>query len=276
MIELPESYVLADQINRTVAGRRITSAVAGHSPHAFAWYTGDPAEYDRKLSGKTITTADVFNGGVRIKADDMVLLISTPIRYHPPGPKRPAKHQLLIELDDGSALTCTVQMWGTMFCYRAGEEAAGIPVHHVVSPTPSPLENEFDRACFDRLVEAERPRNLPAKAFLATEQRIPGLGNGVLQDVLWTARVHPKRKMGTLSDAGLTALFRAVKTVLADMRDRGGRDTERDLFGRPGGYLTVLSRNTLDTPCPVCDTPIRREAYLGGAIYYCRGCQPEA
>lgn|GEM_PF-2077218 len=30
------------------------------------------------------------------------------------------------------------------------------------------------------------------KAFLATEQRIPGLGNGVLQDILWTARIHPK------------------------------------------------------------------------------------
>lgn len=276
MIELPESYVLADQLSQTVAGRRIAGAVAAQSPHAFAWYTGDPADYGRKLTGRQLTGADVFSGSVRVRAEDMLLLISTPIRYHPPGSKRPPKHQLLIDLDDGSALSCTVQMWGTMFCYPVGGEESGMPVHHVISATPSPLENGFDRACFDRLVEAERPRNLPAKAFLATEQRIPGFGNGVLQDVLWTARIHPKRKMGTLSDAELSALFGAVKTVLADMRNRGGRDTERDLFGRPGGYPTVLSRNTLDTPCPVCDTPVRKQAYLGGAIYFCPQCQPEA
>jgi formamidopyrimidine-DNA glycosylase len=41
---------------------------------------------------------------------------------------------------------------------------------------------------------------LSAKAFLATEQRIPGLGNGVLQDILFTAGIHPKRKMAAISE----------------------------------------------------------------------------
>jgi formamidopyrimidine-DNA glycosylase len=118
----------------------------------------------------------------------------------------------------------------------------------------------------------ETPK-LSAKAFLATEQRVPGLGNGVLQDILWTARIHPKRKMATLSEKDVDAMFQAVKQVLAEMTAQGGRDTERDLFGHPGGYQTVLSRNTVDTPCPACGTIIRKEAYLGGAIYYCAGCQ---
>ncbi|MCQ4762422.1 hypothetical protein NE555_17590, partial [Alistipes onderdonkii] len=41
----------------------------------------------------------------------------------------------------------------------------------------SPLGDGFDAAYFDRLVAGAKP-NLSAKAFLATEQRIPGLGNG--------------------------------------------------------------------------------------------------
>jgi formamidopyrimidine-DNA glycosylase len=62
--------------------------------------------------------------------------------------------------------------------------------------------------------------------------------------------------------------------VLQAMVSQGGRDTETDLFGQPGGYQTVLSKNTVDKPCPVCAALIKKEAYLGGSIYYCPGCQP--
>jgi formamidopyrimidine-DNA glycosylase len=51
------------------------------------------------------------------------------------------------------------------------------------------------------------------------------------------------------------------------------RATEADLYGRPEGYRTMLSRNTVGKPCPVCGKIIIREAYLGGSIYYCPRCQ---
>ena len=73
------------------------------------------------------------------------------------------------------------------------------------------------------------------KAFLATEQRIPGFGNGVLHDTLFNARIHPKHKLESLSDKDMEALFTSIKTTLTAMRNGGGRDTERDLFGKPAG-----------------------------------------
>ena len=57
------------------------------------------------------------------------------------------------------------------------------------------------------------------------------------------------------------------------MAARGGRDTELDMFGRAGGYRTILSKNTVNTPCPVCGTIIGKEAYMGGAVYFCEKCQ---
>lgn len=68
-------------------------------------------------------------------------------------------------------------------------------------------------------------------------------------------------------------MYNAVKQVLTDMAQKGGRDTERDLFWQPGGYVKALSRKTAGQPCPACGTVIRKEAYLGGSIYYCAGCQ---
>lgn len=69
-------------------------------------------------------------------------------------------------------------------------------------------------------------------------------------------------------------LFQAVKSTLQSMTDQNGRDTEKDLFGREGGYKTLLSKNTVGKPCPVCGAVIEKTAYMGGAVYWCPVCQP--
>lgn len=281
MIELPETYVLAEQINRTLIGKTIQNATANASPHKFAWYSGDPAAYQQKLAGKTVISASpgtgyTCGGNTEIVCGDMLLVISTPIRYHAPGEKLPAKHQLWLEFEDfsgdgTSSMTCTVQMWGAMFCYPLGENFQ--PNEYRMNKSPTPLSDEFDRVYFQKLF-SDTPKNLSAKAFLATEQRIPGLGNGVLQDILFNAKIHPKTKLEKLTDTEIENLYQSVKKTLFAMTAQGGRDTEKDLFGCPGGYKTILSANTLNDPCPVCGGKIVREAYLGGNIYYCPACQP--
>jgi len=272
MIELPESYVLVEQINKALKGKVIKKAVANQNPHTFAWYTGKPEEYHNKLFDKTITSADVYSGAVRIFAEDIIMIITTPIKFHGEGEKLPKKHQLYIEFNDSTSITCTVQMWGCMFCFEENDPE-GIPMGHIVNDCPSPLEDKFDKDYFRSLLERETLSSLSAKAFLATEQRIPGVGNGVAQDILWIAKIHPKRKMSTLSEDELKGLYNSVKVTLKDMAVQGGRDTEKDLFGNAGGYKTILSKNTVNEPCPKCSTEIRKEAYLGGSIYYCPCCQ---
>jgi formamidopyrimidine-DNA glycosylase len=111
------------------------------------------------------------------------------------------------------------------------------------------------------------------KALLATEQRIPGLGNGVLQDILFKAGIHPKCKKSDISDSRKEQLFLSVKVALKKMADNGGRDTEKDIFGKPGGCKTILSKNTYKDPCPSCGDSVVKEAYMGGSIYYCPSCQ---
>jgi formamidopyrimidine-DNA glycosylase len=272
MLELPEAVVIANQINGSLIGKQIQTVIANQSPHKFAWFTGDPSIYPAQLEGKKIGPASAYGGIVEYCAGDRILSFSTSMRYYRQGEKWPPKHQLLLEFTDHSAFCATVQMWGAMFCFRQGE-SGGIIDTVLAKEKPSPLTDAFDRTYFDNLFDENTP-NLSAKAFMATEQRIPGLGNGVLQDILWTARIHPKRKMASLKSAEMDVLYSALRTVLYQMVAEGGRDTERDLFGQPGGYKTILSKNTVGSPCPVCRTTIKKEAYMGGSIYYCTGCQP--
>lgn len=273
MIELPEAFVLSEQLSATIKGKTIMSATANVSPHKFAWYFGDPAAYDGLLRGKTVTGAVAYAGQVELQAEKMRLLFSdgVSLRYHAEGEARPKKHQLLIEFDDHTALSGSVQMYGGLSCFAVGQNDN--PYYLAAKEHPSPLTDAFNEAYFAAML-ANASEKLSVKAFLATEQRIPGLGNGVLQDILFTAKIHPKRKLSTLSKGECSAMFSAVKAVLADMTMHGGRDTERDLFGCFGGYRTLLSKNTLDKPCTVCGGALQKQAYMGGSIYVCEQCQP--
>jgi formamidopyrimidine-DNA glycosylase len=273
MIELPEATNIAGQIIGTVSGRRIASVVAGHTPHKLVWYYGDRHKYSQLLVGRTVGKADAFGGLVEVKVENASILLGegVGIRFHDKNEPRPAKHQLLVEFEDGSALSASVQMYGGLGCFIQGE--LDNPYYKVAGEKPSPLTPAFDRGYFEGIISSPDVQKLSLKALLATGQRVPGLGNGVLQDILFNAGMHPKKKVNTLSEKGGEVLFRSVKNTLSAMASRGGRDTEFDIFGRPGGYQTVLSKNTVGKPCPVCGTVIKKEAYMGGSIYFCEKCQ---
>jgi UDP-N-acetylmuramoyl-tripeptide--D-alanyl-D-alanine ligase len=111
---------------------------------------------------------------------------------------------------------------------------------------------------FEKLV-AEAKKTLSAKALLATNQRIPGVGNGVTQDILFNARINPKQKVLFLSDNQKEVLFNALKETLVDMTFEGGRDTQTDLYGNAGGYKTILSAKTWKNPCLRCGKTTLKE-----------------
>jgi len=272
MLELPEAQTIARQLRETVVGKTITGAFAAASPHGLAWYNGDPSLYGQMLNGKEITGATAYGGRPEVWAGEMRVSFAdgVNVRYFSADAKRPAKHQLLLELDGGDAICCTVQMYGGLCAFPDGLNDDFY--YNVAKEKPSPLSAEFDMAYFDSLL-TEKTGKLSAKAFLATEQRIPGLGNGVLQDILWRAKIHPKQKMSTLSADRMEALYATVINLLTEMTDKNGRDTEKDLFGEQGGYVTTMSRKNEGMPCPDCGDLIRRMAYLGGNVYVCEGCQ---
>jgi formamidopyrimidine-DNA glycosylase len=273
MIELPEALNLAGQINDTIHGKRVASVIAAKTPHKLAWYYGEPQNYSDLLVDRNIEKANAWGGMVEIKAENANILLGdgAGIRFHSKGEPRPAKHQLLIEFDDHSAISVSIQMYGGIGAFLEGE--LDNLYYRVAKEKPSPFSLAFDEVYFDRLISAQDVQKLNLKALLATEQRIPGLGNGILQDILFNAKMHPKKKVNTLAETEKEVLFNSVKTTISTMAAKGGRDTELDLFGCPGGYKTILCKNTVNKPCPVCGTIIKKEAYMGGSVYYCEKCQ---
>ncbi|HEX3075971.1 MAG TPA: endonuclease VIII [Lachnospiraceae bacterium] len=272
MLEIPESNVIAKQLNDCIKGKVIRLVKANQSPHAFAWYQGNPDDYDELLEAKEIGEATAYGGMVEIEAEDCGIVVGdgATLRFYDNLAKVPKKHQLYIEFDDDTALVGTIQMYGGMWAFRKGEFDNSY--FQLAMDKPSPLSDQFDYEYFTSL-RNEKASKLSAKAFLATEQRIPGLGNGVLQDILFKSGIHPKRKMIDVTEDEYRLLYDTIKNILLEMYQNGGRDTEKDLYGEKGKYITYLSRNTYLTPCPICGYEIRKANYMGGTIYFCENCQ---
>jgi len=273
MLEIPEAQTIARQLKEAVYGKIIFKVTAAESPHGFAWYTGEPADYCEMLEGKKITGTAAYGGRPEMWAEDMRLSFAdgVNVRYFDADAKLPVKHQLLLTFEGGDSICCTVQMYGGMFAFRDGTNDDFYYI--VAKEKPTPLSEEFNELYFDSLLADNVKGKLTAKAFLATEQRIPGLGNGVLQDILWNAKIHPKRKVSELSDKEIQTLFVTVKALILEMTEKGGRNTEKDLFGNTGGYMAIMSRINEGMPCPACGDIIKSMAYMGGKVYVCEGCQ---
>lgn len=274
MIELPEALTLANQMSHEFTGRIIVEAEVNHSPHKFAFYTGDPASYTAQLEGRMIDAVTATGPYLEILlSDGMVLLLREGVNPRSLAPHAPVpkKHQLCLMFNDETHLVCTVAMYG---CFLLADTKAFDDEYYLAAKrAPSPLCDDFSQQYFAEPASAT-PSNASVKAFLATEQRIPGLGNGVLQDILFNARINPKTKLANLDDNSLERLFQSVKSTLETMTTQGGRNIEKDLYGQPGGYRCILSAKTWQEPCPVCHGNLVKQAYLGGSVYYCPTCQP--
>jgi len=273
MIEIPEAQVLSLQLNTYVKGKTITDVITAKTPHKLTWFAGNPQEYRHYLLGKTIGESQAIGGQIEITVNEYRITFGDGVNLRHFSDKKdiPEKHQLLLELNDSEFLIAAVQMYGGICCFRSGE--FDNKYYLMAKSKPSVMSADFSEDYFKTIINEESVQKLTAKAFLATEQRIPGLGNGVLQDILYAAKIHPKTKVSSLNDNTKTKLFSAIKDTIQEMVLAGGRDTEKDLLGNSGKYITKMSKNTADTNCPVCGELIKKENYMGGSIYFCSGCQ---
>lgn len=103
------------------------------------------------------------------------------------------------------------------------------------------------------------------KAALMDQTVVAGLGNLLTDEILWQARLDPRRPAGRLDRSELSALHRALGRVLRTSV-RAGRVPARR------GWLTAV-RDREDAPCPRCGGPLRRERTGGRRTCWCPRCQ---
>jgi len=275
MFEIPECLTLTRQMNRTLRGRTVARGSLGNSPHKFVWYNRKPAEFARLTRGRRVGTARARGRWMFLGLEPGYVLMlgecGGRVLHHPPGSAPPDRYHLLLAFEDGSALSVMTAMWGAMELRVQGHELEG---KYLKDMRPTPVDRAFTLAYFTRLIDSLlEGRKRTVKGLLTQEQLIPGLGNAIAQDIMFRARLDPRRPLTELTPAQQRRLHGAIVRTVREVTRKGGRADEFDLHGKPGGYARIMDARAAGRPCPECGTRVSKIAYLGGACYFCPQCQ---
>lgn len=280
MIEYPEAVTIARQITERLNGKRIAAGVRGNAPHKFAFYSGTPEEYATILQGRQVGLAEPHGSLIKVNIDPGYVLVlgggGERILYHASPATLPRKHQLMLQFEDDTSLTVSVQGWGFAQLWPCEQMAEKL--HGDQGKLP-PLSEAFTYDYFNGLFEQlEADDSRAIKYFVISKPGVLGVGNGYLQDILLRAKLHPRRRAAQITKPQRRALYKAIRSTIQLAVDAGGRDTEHDLFDETGHYWKLLDSRTVGMPCPTYGTLIEKISFLGGASYFCPSCQelPEA
>jgi formamidopyrimidine-DNA glycosylase len=273
MFELPEYFTIVRQMNEVLKGKKIRRGSLGNSPHKFVWYNRKHKEFERLTKGKKIGEArakgrwlfvDLIPGHVLLFGE-----CGGKMLYHDPGATLPKKYHMYLAFTDDSFFTATTQMWGAFELHKKGDEQNR---KYVKEMNITPTEDKFTLKYFIRLIDnlAEKKS---VKGLLTQDQLIPGLGNAIAQDIMFKARLHPRRSVENVTSEEKQRLYKAIKNTVREVVKKGGRYDEYDLYGRPGKYVRLMDKNAVGKPCPACGKKIEKIQYLGGACYFCPQCQ---
>lgn len=274
MIELTEALPFAITANDALKGLEIINVEILKTPHKFAWINHNHDEYKHRLFTRRIDSVTSSAHYIRFILDnheEIAIGEDVTIKYLRTQDSGD-KHQLKLDFINGHSLIFQVKLYG-FFLLGTHEMLINTqPYYKKAVEAISPFNHKFtyEYFCKSTLIDSKKGS---IKQALATEQHIPGLGNGLLQDVLFHAKMSPKKKLANITEPEKIRLYHSVIDKIKEIVSLGGRDTQIDMFGRPGRYHTIMT--TSNNACPDCGQGLVKEAYLGGKVIYCPICQKE-
>ena len=272
MPELPEVEIIRRQLEKELAGARISSCEVGLG-RLVTFPT--PLGYRRGLKGRRIESVGRRGKYLLFYLDDGKELIihlgmTGSLVLSSPGEERPRHTHIVYHLEDGrDLLYIDPRTFGETALLRRGDRAPLRGLHNI---GPEPLAEDF--TC--EVLSASLGGRCRVKSALLDQSRVAGIGNIYADESLHRAGVSPLRRLDELSPAEVERIHAAVREVLGEAICRGGSSVSDyvDLRGQRGEFQDehrVYRRE--GQCCPACGATILREIIAGRSSYFCPGCQ---
>ncbi|MHA2432929.1 MAG: DNA-formamidopyrimidine glycosylase family protein, partial [Candidatus Thorarchaeota archaeon] len=276
-IEMPEARILATQMQKELVGKTVQSWKLEESEkqQKSGMVNENLQDFDC-LKGRTIQSVRSRGNIIRVKLGKKLNLLVAPeyggtLLYHENLGHLPKKTHLILGFADETAFTIRLKGWGHIYAVDDSQLKSSYVYARDFSDTMAPDEEQFT---YERFSEQMRDSSRNIKmALVGKDAVVVGLSNSAFQDIVYRAKVHPKRKSSDMSDVEMRALYDAVQTVVQKRLRLGGKTQFVDLYGIQGRYSPVMGPNMKGESCPTCGNMIEKFAHGGGHVYLCPECQ---
>ena len=268
MPEWPDLHVLRSRIAKAVGGQQVTK-VRVHDPLVLR----ATKPLDTALTGRTLTEvahrgrflAFTFDDGTRVVVNPM---LSGLFDLLPPDTKLKAKTAFALTFENGIDLRYRDDTrMGKVYLLAAGQGDADVPQYSSQGAEAGALSWSAEEFAKRAKATRREVRNL-----LMDDEFLAGIGNAYADEILWAAKLHPKRKVASLDDGEMDRLRGALHATLARAAEIVERQLPAELGTKIRTHMNVRGR--AGEPCPRCGTKIIRTRHGLDEMYLCPQCQP--
>ena len=267
MPEWPDLHVLRSRIENAVGGKRVT-AVRVHDPLVLR----ATVPFDAALTGKRL--ADVAHRGrfLAFTFDDATRVVVNPMLSGlfdllPPATKIRATTAFALTFEDVDLRYRDDTRMGKVYLLAPGQKDTDVPQYSSQGEEAGALGWSADEFAGRARATRRELRNL-----LMDDEFVAGIGNAYADEILWGAKLHPKRRVATLDDGEMDRLHGSLHSTL----DRAAEIVEAQLPPALGTKIRTHMnvRGRAGEPCPRCGTKIVRTRHGLDDMFVCPKCQP--
>ncbi len=183
----------------------------------------------------------------------------------------PHKHShIIFQLENGTLYFNDLRKFGWIKVLKDDAE---------MEPLVADLGPEYDwpEYTLDYLQQKlARRGGVTIKQALLDQSLVAGVGNIYADEALFLSKVHPKRKVSSLTGAEIAALYQNIPKVFETSLNHGGTSSQhyRKHDGSKGNYLNFANVYKREgRPCKTCGTPIERIKIASRSSHFCPQCQ---
>jgi formamidopyrimidine-DNA glycosylase len=225
----------------------------------------EPKTFVRTLTGARLISSGAHGKQMFFRLDRAGLGIHLGMtgRLFTAGPDfSPGRHDHLVMFQKTHALVFSdFRLFGRVLFHPGPDE----PAWWSERP-PDILSPQFTRTAVADFLA--RRKGTPVKTVLLMQERFPGVGNWMADEILWRARIAPTRRCGTLSEQIVNILWKETREVCRQALRIIGKN-----FADPPDSWLFPHRWEKGGTCPRCGLELRREPIGGRTTSWCPHCQ---
>jgi len=272
MPELPEVETVRRTLKKMIIGKTIDSIDIYYSK-IIKEISVD--EFRNKLVGQTLKDINRYGKYLIFIFEDISLISHLRMegKYFIKDKLEPLeKHEhIVFNFTDGSSLRYhDFRKFGTMNLRLLDEIYTTLPI------------SKLGYEPYDKLMTVEhlkgllKNKNRAIKSCLLDQTIMTGLGNIYVDEVLFSAKLHPERLANSLNDRDYKNIITSATIILNKAVELGGTTirsytSSLGVTGRFQNELNIhMKKGEL---CPICSTVIEKKKVNGRGSYYCPNCQ---
>ena len=287
MPELPEVETVRRGLSELIIGKQILSATSD-TPKSFPNTAADVRQFmiDAKVTAVRrrakvllIDLSSDYSLVIHLKMTGQLVYVDEQARFGAGHPNDSLVNALpdkstrvTMSFNDDSKLFFNDQRKFGWVKLLPTAEIVNLPFMQKVGPEP--LDLHFTAKQFRERFTRRARTNI--KAAILDQSVVAGVGNIYADESLWGAKIHPKRLVGSITDAEFELLYTDVRAVMNLSIEKGGSSNRNyvNAEGKRGSYMdfaNVFRREGL--PCPRCGTTIEKLRVAGRGTHICPFCQ---